>query len=249
MIQTPKVGRHHEKFFWSLEEQLYRLRPFFPKSRGKPRVDDRRVEPCRVCRQLYSGWLNLPEVGAVRDHAVEHAEQLSGRRGQSGFHWFSCLLQLLPERSERRRVTGRMQGGEIEDGPDGCPPATDDPSSVALAAIPGNRRKAGESSDLSAIGCADLRQLSHECGGDDRAHTGHRLQPTISFGQFGRAANDLCDPCLDLLDPPLEEQDQALDVGPGIAVCRLLKSGHLLLSHLNQLTAPGNLREKRLPRR
>jgi transposase len=29
--------------FWLTDEQLERLRPFFPKSRGKPRVDDRRV--------------------------------------------------------------------------------------------------------------------------------------------------------------------------------------------------------------
>lgn len=29
--------------FWLTEEQMERLHPFFPKSRGKPRVDDRRV--------------------------------------------------------------------------------------------------------------------------------------------------------------------------------------------------------------
>lgn len=29
--------------FWLSEAQVERLRPFFPKSRGKPRVDDRRV--------------------------------------------------------------------------------------------------------------------------------------------------------------------------------------------------------------
>ncbi len=29
--------------FWLTEAQLDRLRPFFPKSRGRPRVDDRRV--------------------------------------------------------------------------------------------------------------------------------------------------------------------------------------------------------------
>lgn len=29
--------------FWLTEEQMDRLRPHFPKSRGKPRVDDRRV--------------------------------------------------------------------------------------------------------------------------------------------------------------------------------------------------------------
>jgi transposase len=29
--------------FWLMEAQMERLRPFFPKSHGKPRVDDRRV--------------------------------------------------------------------------------------------------------------------------------------------------------------------------------------------------------------
>ncbi len=29
--------------FWLSDAQMERLRPFFPKSRGKPRVDDRRV--------------------------------------------------------------------------------------------------------------------------------------------------------------------------------------------------------------
>ena len=31
------------ELFWLSEAQVERLRPFFPKSRGKPRVDDRRV--------------------------------------------------------------------------------------------------------------------------------------------------------------------------------------------------------------
>ena len=29
--------------FWLTDDQIERLRPFFPKSHGKPRVDDRRV--------------------------------------------------------------------------------------------------------------------------------------------------------------------------------------------------------------
>ena len=31
------------ELFWLTEAQVERLRPFFPKSRGKPRVDDRKV--------------------------------------------------------------------------------------------------------------------------------------------------------------------------------------------------------------
>ena len=29
--------------FWLTDEQMERLKPFFPKSHGKPRVEDRRV--------------------------------------------------------------------------------------------------------------------------------------------------------------------------------------------------------------
>ena len=31
------------ELYWLTEEQMARLRPYFPKSHGKPRVDDRRV--------------------------------------------------------------------------------------------------------------------------------------------------------------------------------------------------------------
>ncbi len=31
--------------FWLTDAQMARLQPFFPKSHGKPRVDDRRVLP------------------------------------------------------------------------------------------------------------------------------------------------------------------------------------------------------------
>jgi transposase len=35
--------------FWLTDEQMERLRPFFPKSHGKPRVDDRRVLSGIIC--------------------------------------------------------------------------------------------------------------------------------------------------------------------------------------------------------
>lgn len=44
MIQIPKLsGGIMSNLFWLTEEQMARLRPFFPKSHGKPRIDDRRV--------------------------------------------------------------------------------------------------------------------------------------------------------------------------------------------------------------
>jgi transposase len=39
----PDFGGRHERAFWLAHEQVERLRPHFPKARGKPRADDRRV--------------------------------------------------------------------------------------------------------------------------------------------------------------------------------------------------------------
>ena len=43
MIQAPEHGGIMSEPFWLTDRQMARLRPFFPKSRGKPRVDHRRV--------------------------------------------------------------------------------------------------------------------------------------------------------------------------------------------------------------
>ncbi len=37
------VGGVMSNLYWLNEDQMARLRPYFPRSRGKPRVDDRRV--------------------------------------------------------------------------------------------------------------------------------------------------------------------------------------------------------------
>ena len=44
MIQAPeRMGVIMSNLFWLTDEQMERFRPFFPKSHGKPRVDDLRV--------------------------------------------------------------------------------------------------------------------------------------------------------------------------------------------------------------
>lgn len=44
MVHAPELtGGAMSNLLWLTEEQMARLRPFFPKSHGKPRVDDRRV--------------------------------------------------------------------------------------------------------------------------------------------------------------------------------------------------------------
>ena len=67
--------------FWLTDDQMARLRPFFPKSHGKPRVDDRRVlsgiifinrNGLRWCdappdygpsKTLYNRWKRWSEMG------------------------------------------------------------------------------------------------------------------------------------------------------------------------------------------
>ena len=39
----PIIGGMMSNLDWRSEEQMGRLKPYFPKSRGKPRVDDRRI--------------------------------------------------------------------------------------------------------------------------------------------------------------------------------------------------------------
>lgn len=44
MIQAPELtGVLMSNLFWLTDEQMVRLRPVFPRSHGRPRVDDRRV--------------------------------------------------------------------------------------------------------------------------------------------------------------------------------------------------------------
>ena len=43
MTHTANAGRDHGSLFWLADTQMARLRSFFPKSRGKPRVDERRA--------------------------------------------------------------------------------------------------------------------------------------------------------------------------------------------------------------
>ena len=51
------------RYFWLSDEQMERLRPVFPKSRGRPRVDDRRV-PSGIIHVQKNGlqWKDAPAV-------------------------------------------------------------------------------------------------------------------------------------------------------------------------------------------
>lgn len=61
LFKLPKWGGIMSDLFWLSEAQLDRLQPFFPKSRGKPRVDDRR---------LLSGIIFIQRNGLMWKHAL-----------------------------------------------------------------------------------------------------------------------------------------------------------------------------------
>ncbi len=79
--------------FWLTEAQMARLRPFFPKSRGRPRVDDRRVLSGIIFinrnglrwrdapkeygphKTLYNRWRRWSEMGVFARILVELADQ------------------------------------------------------------------------------------------------------------------------------------------------------------------------------
>ena len=65
--------------FWLTDEQMERLRPFFPKSHGKPRVDDRRVLNGIIF--INRNGLDLP--GKSGEHQLRNQEVFYGQRKQA----------------------------------------------------------------------------------------------------------------------------------------------------------------------
>ena len=79
--------------YWLTDEQMARLQPFFPKSHGKPRVDDRRVlsgiifvnrNGLRWCdapkdygphKTLYNRWKRWSRMGVFATIMIELAAQ------------------------------------------------------------------------------------------------------------------------------------------------------------------------------
>jgi transposase len=94
MIHTPQFGGDvMSNLYWLTETQMERLRPYFPKSRGKPRVDDRRVlsgiifinrNGLRWCdapaeygppKTLYNRWKRWSDMGIFAQILMGSAEQ------------------------------------------------------------------------------------------------------------------------------------------------------------------------------
>jgi len=68
MNQAPQGDLPTSKLFWLTDVQMARLRPFFPESHGKPRVDDRRVSSGMIfINRNGLRWCDAPKaVGPAR---------------------------------------------------------------------------------------------------------------------------------------------------------------------------------------
>src|SRR3546814_13037272 len=73
--------------YWLTDEQMTRLQPYFPKSHGKPRVDDRRVLSGIVfVNRNGLRWRDAPSAGGMHKQTYNRGKR-GGERG--------VLLRLL----------------------------------------------------------------------------------------------------------------------------------------------------------
>ena len=66
--------------YWLTEEQMARLRPYFPKSHGRPRVDDRRV----LSGIVFVNRNGLRWCDAPKEYGLTRRSTTGGSGGVSG---------------------------------------------------------------------------------------------------------------------------------------------------------------------
>jgi transposase len=94
MTQVPKLwGVAVSKLYWLSEGQMVRLCPFFPKSHGVPRVDDRRALNCIVYQSQWLALVRRSEGVWPRQDALKPSEAV-GRHGV-----FARMMEGFPSKS------------------------------------------------------------------------------------------------------------------------------------------------------
>ncbi|WP_135501424.1 IS5 family transposase [Roseovarius aestuariivivens] len=119
--------------FWLTDAQIARLKPYFPKSHGKPRVDDRRVlsgiifinrnglcwrdapEVCGPHKTLYSRWKRWGEKGIFARMmvglAAEHGEEKTVMIDTTYLKAHRAATCMAATKGGRGRLVGRTKGG------------------------------------------------------------------------------------------------------------------------------------------
>nr|WP_111301835.1 IS5 family transposase [Paracoccus saliphilus] len=119
--------------FWLRDEQVARLKPFLPKSHGKPRVDDKRVlsgiifinrnglrwrdapAACGPHKTLYSRWKRWSEKGVfprtITGLAAEHRKRKTVMIDATYLKAQRIATRMALEKGGRGRLIGRTKGG------------------------------------------------------------------------------------------------------------------------------------------
>jgi len=119
--------------FWLSDAQMARLEPFFPKSHGKPRVDDRRVLSGIIFinrnglrwrdapaaygphKTLYSRWKRWSEKGIFARMmvglAAEHGEEKTVMIDATYLKAHRTATSMMAQKDDRGRLIGRTKGG------------------------------------------------------------------------------------------------------------------------------------------
>lgn len=102
------------EFYWSPSEQMARLKPYFPKSLGKPRVDDRQVlsRVIFVNRGGGGGGMRRRITGATRRCSIDGSYgAILGARSDDG--GADCRRRRAQDRDDRRDLfEGASRGNE-----------------------------------------------------------------------------------------------------------------------------------------
>jgi transposase len=119
--------------FWLTDAQMARLEPFFPKSHGKPRVDDRRVLSGIIFinrdglrwrdtsaaygpyKTLYNRWKRWSDKGAFAQMmaglAAEHSERKTVMIDATYLKAHRTATSMGVKKGGRKRLIGRTKGG------------------------------------------------------------------------------------------------------------------------------------------
>src|ERR1051326_7202958 len=129
-----------------------------------------------LCLKSRVNW--LPK-SVLSDEGICQDEKLAHDGSERLFGLFSGSQQAVVEGFESAVVADRGEGGHVEGQAGKCSTASDVPSARLLAAIIGERGKAGQVGNGFFGDLPDLVQLDHERGGGDRTDAGNGQQDFV----------------------------------------------------------------------
>src|SRR5271166_6567938 len=117
------------------------------------------------------------------DEGIRQDHELSGNGDEDGLGGLSLCDESLEERLEGGIEPGCGESGQIKGTAHGGPSSPDDAHSFTFTRVVGDRREAGQRSDLCSTAAAELGQAGDEGCRDHRAETRNRGQDRIASGQ------------------------------------------------------------------